>query len=70
MAKEKAKPDQADAKAAKKAKQAKKKEKKAPVPGVITIDDFGRVQMRVADVISCEKYIFAVSDVDRRYIFT
>lgn len=65
LAKEKAKADRADAKAAKKAKQAKQKEKEAPVPGVITIDDFARVQMRVADVISCEKH----PDADKLLVF-
>ena len=35
------------------------------MPGVITIDDFARVQMRVADVISCEKH----PDADKLLVF-
>ena len=48
----------------KKAKQPKSKKEPA-APGVITMDDFVRVQMRVADVISCEKH----PDADKLLVF-
>ena len=47
-------------------KQQPKKEEKTEVPeGLITIDDFARVEMKVAEVISCEQH----PDADRLLVF-
>lgn len=59
-----AKEEQAQPAKPKKNKQAKPKAEPA-APGVITIDDFGRVQMRVAEVLACEKH----PDADRLLVF-
>lgn len=59
-----AKEKQAQPAKPKKNKQAKPKAEPA-APGVITIDDFGRVQMRVAEVLACEKH----PDADRLLVF-
>lgn len=39
---------------AKKAPPAPKEEKRAPVPGVITIEDFQRVELKTAKILACE----------------
>ena len=49
----------------KKEKQAKKEEKAAVPEGLITIDDFAKVEMKVAEVISCEQH----PDADRLLVF-
>ncbi len=59
-----AKEKQAQPAKPKKNKQAKPKAEPA-APGVITVDDFGRVQMRVAEVLACEKH----PDADRLLVF-
>jgi methionyl-tRNA synthetase len=49
--------EQAEKKKAQKAKSKQKKQKaEEKVPGIITIDDFAKVKMRVAKVLSCEKH--------------
>lgn len=50
--------EQAEKKKVKKTQPKQKKQKQAEpkVPGVITIDDFAKVKMRVAKVLSCEKH--------------
>lgn len=49
----------------KKEKQAKKEEKAEVPEGLITIDDFAKVEMKVAEVISCEQH----PDADRLLVF-
>ncbi|MBO1702012.1 methionine--tRNA ligase [Eubacterium callanderi] len=49
----------------KKEKQTKKEEKAEVPEGLITIDDFAKVEMKVAEVISCEQH----PDADRLLVF-
>ena len=62
--KERAEKEKAQKAKAQKAKKAKQKAE-PQTPGVITIDDFGKVKMRVAEVLSCEKH----PDADKLLVF-
>lgn len=62
--KERAEKEKAQKAKAQKAKKAKQKAE-PQTPGVITIDDFGKVKLRVAEVLSCEKH----PDADKLLVF-